>query len=116
MNESVKHSRSTYDLLDLLGDLGGATEVIMIMFGFFIFPFAEYQFTMAAAKRLFLARTTDDSIFVIPNPEKLNKKVFDKKSMAHLPKKVRKELNTHKQIQIGMLDNIKLYLSNSFLV
>lgn len=75
--------------MDLLGDLGGATEVIMILFGFFIFPFAEHQFTMAAAKRLFLARTSDNSIFVNPSPEKLNAKAFDEKSMAHLPKKVR---------------------------
>ena len=66
------HSRSTYDMMDLLGDLGGAIKVIMIIFGFFIFPFAEHQFTMAAAKRLYLARTTDDSIFVNQTPENLN--------------------------------------------
>jgi hypothetical protein len=59
-------------MLDLLGDLGGVTEVIMILFGFFVFPFSEHQFTMAAAKKLFLARTTDDTIFVDQTPETLN--------------------------------------------
>jgi hypothetical protein len=74
--------------LDLLGDLGGATEVIMIIFGFFIFPVAEHQFTIAAAKRLFLARTKDNSIFLNPTAAKLGKSVFDEEHMASLPRKV----------------------------
>jgi hypothetical protein len=35
-SESIKHTRVVYDLLMVLGDLGGVTEVIMIFFGFFL--------------------------------------------------------------------------------
>jgi len=44
--------------MDLLGDLGGVTEVVMICFGFFLFPIAEHSFTMKAIKNLYLARTS----------------------------------------------------------
>ena len=56
--------RNTYDFLDLLGDIGGVTEVAMLAFGFFMFPISEHSFILLAAKRLFLARTDDQEMFV----------------------------------------------------
>ena len=47
--ESVKYTRQVYGILDLLGDLGGVTEVIMICFGIFLFPISEHSFNMKAA-------------------------------------------------------------------
>jgi len=44
--------------------LGGVTEVIMITFGFMMFPISEHSFTLKAAKRLFLARTDDPEMFI----------------------------------------------------
>ena len=46
---NIKYQRKTYDLLDLLGDLGGVTEVVMLLFGFFLFPLTEHSFTLVAA-------------------------------------------------------------------
>ena len=63
MSELVEHEREIYSLLDLLGDLGGVTEVIMIIFGCILFPISEHEFNLQSAKRLFLAHTQDEEIF-----------------------------------------------------
>ena len=59
MREAVLQGRTIYNLFDLLGDLGGVTEIIMIVFGAFLFPISEHSFTMDAMKKFFLARTKD---------------------------------------------------------
>ena len=61
--ESIRHIRYIYGLLDILGDLGGVTEVIMLLFGFFLFPISEHSFILQALRRLYKARTKDDTIF-----------------------------------------------------
>lgn len=60
----IAHSRRKYGLFDLLGDLGGVTEVIMIFFGFIFYPISEHSFVIKAAKKLFYARTTRNDVFV----------------------------------------------------
>jgi len=62
-DESIRHIRYIYNVLDVLGDLGGVTEVIMLLFGFFLFPISEHSFILQALRRLYKARTTDDSLF-----------------------------------------------------
>ena len=62
-NESAKYNRQIYNIFDLLGDLGGVTEVIMISFGFFLFSISEHSFHVTAIKRLFYARTVDANFF-----------------------------------------------------
>ena len=61
--ESIRHIRYIYSLLDILGDLGGVTEVIMLLFGFFLYPIAEHSFILQALRRLYKARTKDETIF-----------------------------------------------------
>ena len=61
--EEVKHTRKIYGIIDLLGDLGGVTEIVMLVFGFFLFPISEHNFYLQATKRLFLAKTADDNLF-----------------------------------------------------
>lgn len=56
-----------YNFLDLLGDLGGLTEVFMVSFGFFLYPISEHSYHVQAIKRLFMARTKDDDLFLKPN-------------------------------------------------
>ena len=46
--ESNKHTRGMYNALDLLGDLGGVTEVIMIFFGFILTSVSEHSFYTTA--------------------------------------------------------------------
>lgn len=61
--ESIRHVRYIYSLLDILGDLGGVTEVIMLLFGFFLYPIAEHSFSLQALRRLYKARTKDNELF-----------------------------------------------------
>ena len=60
----LAHSRRKYALFDLLGDLGGVLEVIMIIFGIFLYPVSEHSFIIKAANKLFFARTNRDDVFV----------------------------------------------------
>ena len=38
----------------------------MIILGFFLFPIAEFQYILAAAKSMFLARTRDPDLLLTP--------------------------------------------------
>ena len=60
----VAHSRRKYGLFDLLGDLGGVLEVIMIIFGMFLYPISEHSFVIKAANKLFFARTNRNDVFL----------------------------------------------------
>ena len=59
----TEQSRKIFGWLDLLGKLGGITNVCMMLFGFFLFPISEHSYIIKAAKKLFIARTRDGSIF-----------------------------------------------------
>jgi hypothetical protein len=73
MSEMVSHKRRVYGWLDLLGDLGGVTEVVMIVFGFVLFTISEHSFYIKAISTLFLARTEDKELFINKNNLKLEK-------------------------------------------
>jgi hypothetical protein len=62
--EIIKHSIKVFGVFDLLGKLGGITNVMMILFGFIMFPISEHSFVLKAAKKLFIARTRDEDMFV----------------------------------------------------
>ena len=49
MNEQYKLTRQIYNVFDLLGDLGGVTEVIMLCFGFFLYSISEHSFYITAS-------------------------------------------------------------------
>lgn len=56
----VTHKRIIYDIVALLGDLGGVTEVIGLVLGIMLFPISESSYNMMSTKRMFLARTKDN--------------------------------------------------------
>jgi hypothetical protein len=53
-----------YNFIDLLGDLGGLTEIVLLTFGFIFFPISEYSFYLKAIRHLFLAKTSKDDLFI----------------------------------------------------
>lgn len=63
----MKHSRRVFGWFDLLGRLGGITNVMMILFGIFVFPISEHSYILKAAKKLFIARTKNNEMFK-PDP------------------------------------------------
>lgn len=77
--EDIGHTRQIYSLFDILGDLGGVTEVIMLLFGFFLYPISEHSFSLQALKRLYKARTLDDTIFKKSEEELAEEKEFERK-------------------------------------
>lgn len=63
------HVREVYNLLDVMGDIGGILEISMLLFGFFIFPISEHSFFLTAARLQFFARTKNTSLFIQPNDD-----------------------------------------------
>lgn len=109
------HKRKIYDIVALLGDLGGVTEVIMLTMGCLLFPIAESSYNMMSTKRLFIARTSNDDLFEDASEKKKKKWFLSEKSMPQgMKKKLREELKKHRVIQIGLKDKLCYYLHNQF--
>ena len=106
----MKFSRQVYNIFDLLGDLGGVTEVIMLTFGFFLFSVSEHSFHMTAIKKLFYARTRDNEIF---GAEKAKKIRFLNKNLipAETPKVIKQEIAKHRYIEVKNIDWIRTYFA-----
>ena len=104
---SVSHSRQKYGLLDLLGDLGGVLEVLLLVSGAFFYSYSEYSFVIKAMQKLFLARSFEKNIF-----ERKTENA-DVKQFA-LSKKELKELKYHKRIKLSNRKICKLYFSKTF--
>ena len=103
-NRQTDHSRKIFGWLDLLGKLGGITNVCMLLFGFFLFPIAEHGYVLKAAKKLFIARTRDPTLFKADPRQKLTIKALSSKSKA--------ELELHRAIKFHRKDNCCLLVSH----
>jgi hypothetical protein len=55
--------RTIYHFLDVLGDMGGVLEILIVVFGIVCCTFSEYSFIIFAVNKFFKARTSDDMIF-----------------------------------------------------
>ena len=56
------NTRVIFGWFDLLGKLGGITNVMMLMFGFFLFDISEHSYVLKESNKLFIARTCDDKL------------------------------------------------------
>ena len=45
-SEKVLHQREIFNLLDLVGDLGGVIEVMILIFGIVFFPISKQSFIL----------------------------------------------------------------------
>ena len=107
-NESVKFNRQIYNIFDLLGDLGGVTEVIMIVFGFFLFSISEHSFYLTAVTKLFYARTMDEHMFKGKRTSKyLNRDLIPEST----PREMKNEILKHRYIDIKTKYWVKLYFA-----
>jgi hypothetical protein len=96
----VKHERSVYGFLAMIGDLGGVTEIIMLLFGFFMFPISEFSFNIKAMKKWFIVCTTDNNL--VKKCHELNHDVIV--DDIDVPKIHKKEISKHKKIKISLGD------------
>ena len=96
--------RAVFGWFDLLGKLGGITNVMMLLFGFFLFGISEHSFILKASKKLFIARTKDETLF------KEDPKVDI--GIRPLSRGAMQELEQHRAIKLSTKDSVLLYLSN----
>jgi hypothetical protein len=104
MTKVYNHKRVIFGWFDLLGKLGGITNVMMLMFGFVLFSISEHSFILKAAKKLFIARTRTKYLFKKDPRQSIEIKA--------LSKKVAGELEMHRAIKLYYKDNVFLYFSN----
>ena len=89
----VTHKRKIYDIVALLGDLGGVTEVITLAMGILLFPISESSYNMMSTKRMFLARTKNTGLFDDADEDKKKKWFLGDKSMpSGIKNKLRQEV------------------------
>ena len=58
-----EHSRQSYSLIDLFGDLGGIFELLTGSIGLLLFQVSEHSFIVTALKNLFMISTEDEDLF-----------------------------------------------------
>ena len=116
MREGVLQARAIYNLFDLLGDLGGLTEIVMLVFGSFLFPISEYSFIVEGMKRFFMASTMDDTLFLEendPDENKLKSKHLNPENFpVDLTQERKSELSNHRHINLRIIDQVALYFAN----
>jgi len=60
LDEDYKvHSRQVYNCLDLMGDVAGVLEIIILFFSFFVNRFIDQSYFLKLTRRIFLAHTKD---------------------------------------------------------
>ena len=101
-------TRQIYNMFDLLGDLGGVTQVITIVFGIIFYPMSEHNFIIDATSRLFMARTKDAYLFEDCSEKK------EKRTLYKHMQKNQEEIGKHRHIKIRFKDSMKLYITNQF--
>ena len=91
--QATMYSREVYNILDLLGDLGGVLEIMLILFSFAFTPISEYGYYLKLAKHMFFARVKD------PLTLKQKKDQNSETNSSNLlNQSLRKEINIHRKI------------------
>ena len=119
------YSRKQYTVIDALGQLGGLMSVLMATCRAFMFPISRHMYYWNAIKRLFLARTSDDTLFLKEKKgrqrsgsEKMITKYFNPENYGIQNKlvcQVKKEIKKHKLIRISIFDSFLLFLHDKLI-
>lgn len=64
--EYIEHERAIYTFLDLIGDLGGVHDLIVLFFSVFMSSISEHSFVSKAIGLLYLVKTKREDIFKQP--------------------------------------------------
>ena len=95
--------------MDFIGDLGGVSDLIIMIFGFFLYPYSNFSFTLELQKHLYKGRTNDLHMFrkesQIRGKDKLDQ---------NLSTKLQFEISKHYTLHLKIMDKVKLYLSQYF--
>ena len=81
----------------------------------FISPYAEHSFMLEAIRKLYVAKTTQKSLFQEPVSEKhVNRKAKKRKLAKKFSKKLREELNQTVVPKVSLCDGIILFWERFF--
>ena len=92
--------------MDLIGDLGGVMDLIIVIFGLLLYPYSQYSYNLEMQRCLYKARTNDNEMF-----KKVKEKVKKMKTHFHINKKMKLELSKHHSIILAPLDKFKLFIT-----
>ena len=60
IRDSHKYERSVYNLTDLIGDIGGVLELLVMFFGVFFSTISYHSFNLSAIKKLFIVKSHEN--------------------------------------------------------
>lgn len=99
--------------------MGGVMRIFMAIFGLILLPISKHSFILMLTKRLFLARTWDKKLLLLPKDH--SKSHYEKKFQPYIEhKKIpcdydlekRKEIMKHRLIRLTQQDNVCLFIHN----
>ena len=61
--KGISHVREVYSIMDLLSDLGGVAEIILISVGSLLGSFTTHSFLLRSLKNLFYVKLDKEGIF-----------------------------------------------------
>jgi hypothetical protein len=107
--------------MDILGDLGGVIEILMIVLGTFLYPISEHSFILKALSKLYMARTRDGQLLHKDKCNHTEAEHLEKdeendqkgqvKRKRRLSKAEKREIDKHRFIKISIKDSVMLYVS-----
>ena len=59
----IIHSRQTYGIFDLFGDIGGVLGVLIFIFGVIMHPISKYNYELKLLEKLYVVKTNDATLF-----------------------------------------------------
>ena len=62
--EKIEHTRTSYNIISIMGEVGGFSGLIISIFAVIIAPFQEFTFTLRILKKLYMAKTVRDDLFI----------------------------------------------------
>lgn len=83
-SEEVEYSRSAYHVLNALGEFGGLQGVLTLIAAVFVTKFSQHSYIVEMISKLYLAKTTDVTLFEPPQDNKATKR--SDKAMAYREK------------------------------
>lgn len=62
-NVAITHKREIYGIINLLADVGGVLEILVVTFAFFLNSISQHSFYTNSISKLYMAETKDENLF-----------------------------------------------------
>lgn len=102
---AVYHERFDYNVLELLGDIGGIQNVLEIAFGTFFFAIGEFNFLLSVFNSIFILNKEDKLQLFNQTSEKFETTSGITSIFSQRTKKIK-----HLEIDFSMRSYIELFL------